>query len=135
MDDRPTERIIEQRLRNRAIEALDLLARGNEGVRAVGNAEYVNSFFDTIDDDVPWHWRDWSTFTPTEVNQLDRVQRLLLEACDATPRSCSDEEFIESGWPERVKPVAASALKLMRERGLFSEDREEDSPSGPELPG
>ncbi|RKQ88227.1 hypothetical protein C8N24_6269 [Solirubrobacter pauli] len=131
MDDRPSERVIEQRLRNRAIESLDLLAEGNDGVRSVGHAEYVNVFFDTIDDEAPWQWRDWSTFTPVEVHELDRVQRLLLEACAATPRICSDEEFIESGWPERIKPVAAGALKLMRERGLFREDREEDSPSGP----
>jgi hypothetical protein len=129
VDDRPSERIIEQRLRNRAMEALELLAKGDDGVRAMGNADYVNGFFDTVDDDSPWDWRDWSTFTPPEVEELDRMQGVLREACAATPKVCSDDDFISSGWPGRIKPVAASALELMRRRGLFREDLEEDSPS------
>src|SRR5690348_17843672 len=99
--ERPSERVVEQRLRNRAIEALDMLARGDAGVRCVGNAEYVNQFFDTIDDDSPWRWREWSTFTAAEVIALDTVQQLLLDACAATPQLQSDDDFIASGWPER----------------------------------
>ncbi|WP_225726539.1 MULTISPECIES: hypothetical protein [unclassified Nocardia] len=108
------------------MEALEILAEGDEGVRTWGNAEYVNEFFDTIDDDAPWRWRESSTFTPAEVTVLDRVQRVLLDACAATPRICSDAEFIASGWPGRIKPVAVAALELMRARGRF---REEDEPS------
>jgi len=128
MDEGPSERIIEQRLRNRAIEALGVLAEGDVGVRAVGTGDYVNGFFDVIDDDVSSEWRNWSTLTPAEVSELDRVQQLLLDPCARTPQVCSDDEFIASGWPERVKPVAAGAVALMRQRGLFHEDREEESP-------
>jgi hypothetical protein len=127
--DQPSERLVQQRLRNRAMEALEALADGADGVRSVGNAEYVNEFFDTIDDRVPWRWREWSTFTPDEVTALDMVHRLLLSACVATPKVCSDDEFIASGWPERIKPAASAALTLMRARGRFSEDRDEESPS------
>ncbi|WP_409495977.1 hypothetical protein [Amycolatopsis sp. cmx-11-12] len=95
----------------------------------MGNGEYVNQFFDTIDDDAPWQWRKWSTFTSAEVAALDKVLRTLLDACAATPRVCADDEFIASGWPGRVKPIAATALALMRARGRFREDHEEDSPS------
>lgn len=126
---RPSERLVQQRLRNRAIDALEVLAGGDEGVRAAGTGEYVNQFFDTIDDDSPWHWREWSTFTAAEVTALDSVQRVLLEACAATPQICPDDEFVASGWPERIKPVANAALDLMRRRGRFREDREEASPS------
>lgn len=129
MDDRPSERIIEQRLRNRAIEALGVLAEGDVGVRAVGNVDYINGFFDLIDDDVSSEWRNWSTLTSAEVSALDKVQRLLLEACVGTPQVCSDDEFIASRWPARIRPVAAEALALMRPRGSFHEDREEESPS------
>lgn len=129
MDDQPSQRIIEQRLRNRAIEALDVLAQGEAGVRVVGNAEYVNQFFDTIDDSAPWKWREWSTFTPAEVIKLDAVQQLLLEACSETPQICSDDEFVASGWPGRISPAAAEAAASMRLRGLFREDHEEASPS------
>lgn len=108
---------------------METLADGVEGVHAVGNAEYINQFFDIIDDDVPWQWREWSTFTPAEVTVLDRVRRVLLDTCAATPRVCSDDEFIASGWLAHIKPVAATALELMRARGRYREDREEDSPS------
>jgi hypothetical protein len=96
MEDRPSERLIDQRLRNRAIEALAILAKGEDGIRAVGNSEYVNHFFDTIDDGVSWRWRDISTFTPAEVDALASVQGLLLDACAATPQICSDDEFIDA---------------------------------------
>lgn len=125
--DRPSERVVLQRLRNRAIEALETLARGAQGVLVAGNSEYVNQFFDTIDDDA--RWREWSTFTSAEVAALDEVQRVLLDACAATPRVCSDGEFIASGWIERITPVATRALELMRARGRYREDRAEGSPS------
>ncbi len=127
--DQPSERVVQQRLRNRAMEALETLADGENGVRALGNAEYVNQFFDTIDDDVPWRWREWSTFTAGEVTALDNVQRALLDACAATPQVCSDEEFIASRWPGRIKPVASTALALMQARGRYREDRDEELPS------
>jgi hypothetical protein len=128
-EDLPSERLVQQRLRNRAIEALEVLAGGDRGVRAVGTGEYVEQFFDTIDDNSPWRWREWSSFTAAEVSALDTVQQVLLDACAATPHSRSDEEFIASGWPERIKPVATAALDLMRRRGRFREDREEGSPT------
>ena len=40
------------------------------------------------------------------------------------------EEIIQTGWPERVAPTAKRALDLMLARGRFSEDEEEDEPSG-----
>ncbi|MFC9872928.1 hypothetical protein [Nocardia salmonicida] len=127
--DRPSERVVEQRLRNRAIEALETLAQGDEGVRQWGYGDYINEFFDTVDDDGAWRWREWSTFTPAEVTALDKVQRALVDACAATPRISSDEEFVASGWPRRIEPVAAAALELMQSRGRYREDRVEDVPS------
>jgi hypothetical protein len=56
-EDWPSERLVQQRLRNRAIEVLEVLAGGDRGVRAVGTGEYVEQFSDTIDDDSPWRRR------------------------------------------------------------------------------
>ena len=94
---------MEQRLRNRALEALVILSDGDEGVRSVGVGEYVNQFFDMIDDDSPWHWREWSCFTSQEVEAVDLVQQLLKAACKATPQKLTDDEFIGSGWPASRK--------------------------------
>ncbi|MGS2620044.1 hypothetical protein ACVCAH_37080 [Micromonospora sp. LZ34] len=130
--DGPSHRLIEQRLRNRAMEALETLSKGDYGVREVGSVEYVEQFFDTIDDDAPWRWRDWTCFTPREVRALAEVQRLLTAACDATPEIQTDNEFITSGWPARIQPSAREALEEMRARGRFREDVEKERPS---LPG
>jgi hypothetical protein len=129
VDDRPSERLVDQRVRNRVMEVLEPLAEGDEGVRSRGNAEYVNGFFDFIDDKAPGDWRTMSTLVPAEVAALDEIQRLLLDAVAATGQICSDDDFIASGWPERIRPVAAEALNLMRRRGRFSEDHEEETPS------
>lgn len=127
--ERPSERLVEQRLRNRVMEALVALSEGNAGVRSVGIGEYVEQFFDIVDDDIPWHWREWSCFTPEEVERLDAVHGLLKAACVATPRIDTDDGFIASGWPDRVQPAARSALDAMQARGRFREDVEEEIPS------
>ena len=127
--DEPSKRLVQQRMRNRAIEALDTLAEGDDGVRAVGVVEYVEEFFDVIDDRAPWHWKEWSTFIPAEVTVIDRVQQLLLEACAATRGALEAEEFISTGWPTRIQAPATEAAALMRGRGRFREDVEEDQPS------
>jgi hypothetical protein len=101
------------------MEVLEPLAEGDEGVRSRGNVDYVNGFFDFIDDETPWDWRTNSTLVPAEVAALDEIQRLLLDAVAATGKICSDDDFIASGWPERIRPVAAEALSLMRRRGRF----------------
>ncbi len=116
------------------MEALVALTEGDRGVRRVGVGEYVNQFFDVIDDDAPWHWREWSCFTPQEVEAVGQVQRLLKDACESTPQTLVDDEFISSGWPARGQPAAAEALNLMRARGRFREDAEEEIPSGTERP-
>lgn len=36
--------------------------------------EYVEEFFDVINDRAPWHWQEWSCFTPDEVRALNVVQ-------------------------------------------------------------
>ena len=116
-------------MRNRVMEALVALSEGDSGVRSVGVGEYVNQFFDMIDDDIPWHWRDWSCFTPEEVERLDAIQGLLKAACAATPRIDTDDDFIASGWPDRIQPAARMALDVMQARGRFREDVEEETPS------
>jgi hypothetical protein len=128
--DRPSERLVEQRMRNRAIEALVALSEGDDGVRSVGVGEYVEQFFDIINDDIPWHWRAWSCFTSQEVERLDAVHGLLVAACDATPYITTDDDaFIASGWPSKIQPAARAALAVMQARGRFREDAEEEVPS------
>src|ERR1043165_2244074 len=47
-EEQPSKLIIGQRIRNRIMEALAILADGNEGVRAVEPTEYFESFYDWV---------------------------------------------------------------------------------------
>lgn len=124
----PSKRVVDQRLRNRVIEALEVLADGDDGVRTTGAVDYVECFFDIVDDRSP-KWREVSAYTEAETAELQSVHDLLVEACDSTDKMICDDDFIASGWPERIQPVAAQALSLLLGRGRFSEENEEASPS------
>lgn len=123
-----SERLADQRIRNRVIECLEYLAEGDDGIRALGHVEYFESFFDWVDDDRPWDWRDNSAYTAEEIGSVNLVLAALLQAVAET-REMDTEETVDSGWPRRIAPIAESALELMVHRGRFDEDREEPGPS------
>jgi hypothetical protein len=95
-------------------------------VRRVWPTEYFESFYDSIphrdDGGIPAN----SAVTADEGASLLELSGVLDDACDATPANMTAEEFIATGWPKRIQPVALKALKLMRGRGRFSEEKEED---------
>jgi hypothetical protein len=120
-------RLIEQRMRNRVMEVLEMLADGAACVRFAGASEYFEMFFDWVDD--RRDWRTWSSFTAGEVEGLARVHGLMEAAARATPQHLSDDELIASGWPGQIQPVATEVLQATRARGRFREDAEETEPS------
>lgn len=120
----PSERIIEQRVRNRVMEAVEVLADGDDGVRTVGDCCYYNYFFDFIDDDITATWRDLSTLTPAEVRQLESLHDLLKMSLQTTNAMDADE-LIASGWPVRIAAVARRTLETMQTRGRYDEESEE----------
>jgi hypothetical protein len=131
-DEYPTERVVLQRMRNRAIEAVQLLAEGDAGVRSVGANEWINQFFDIVDDDSPGQWRSWSVWTREEVMRLGELHDLVLEVCRQTPQVLDDDMFVAAGWPSTIAPAARAAETVLRARGRFSEDAEETEPPHPE---
>jgi hypothetical protein len=131
MAETPSQRIIDQRVRNRTIDALEPLAGGNWGARTVGAVEYVEMFLDVVSEGPEsWpRWQDNPTYTEGEVAALTKVHDLLVQACEATAPIRDDQQFVASGWPRRIQPDAAEALALMLRRGRFSEDQEEEEPA------
>lgn len=127
-----SSRLLDQRLRNRVIDALETLADGVDGLFSAGGVEYFNQFFDFIDevdDTLPYDWRALSTYTAAEVRTLEAVLSVMLEALAGTEGFETDHEIAASGWPERVQPIACEALTVMLERGRFDEHHEEREPS------
>ncbi|MEG3143070.1 hypothetical protein U1839_00255 [Sphingomonas sp. RT2P30] len=126
MNDIPSERVVDQRIRNRIMEAVDTLALGRAGVREVGADDYFEYFYDWVRDGVP---NDNSAMTDQERTGLANLGRLVNIACDATRPIHDDEELIATGWPDRLAPEAQTVLALFNERGRFPEDDEHHEPA------
>ena len=125
MDENPSERLIDQRVRNRIMEAVHTIADGEEGVRREWPGEYFESFYTWIPHHNDGDMQPNSAISPEERTGLLELSAILDEACDATPKIMSADEFIDTGWPKRMQPTAQKVLRLMLARGRFSEHREE----------
>ena len=130
-ESRPSDRVIDQRVRNRIMEVLLGLTDGNEEIEQWGPGEYFEGFYDWIPHRGDGGMRPNSAITAEERALLVQVSNLLDDACDATPRDVTTDALIASGWPERIRPVAQRALSVMLQRGRFDEEHEEQEPSSP----
>ena len=129
MEEQPSDRLVHQRIRNRIMEVVETLADGDDGVLREWPHEYFESFYDWIPHRAHGEMPSISTVSADERVLLIDVSRILDDACDATPKNMTADELIATGWPKRIQPMAQKALYLMRDRGRFSEEQEEDTPS------
>ncbi|KAF5887193.1 MULTISPECIES: hypothetical protein [Rhizobium] len=128
MDEEISDRVIEQRLRNRVIDAIEVLARGNEGLIEVNYNEFFLAFYDCWDNGRLIRWPN-NAFTDEEEQTVNDLGGMLEGITTETLHFQSEAEYIQSGCAERIKPVAQQALKLFLTRGRFSEDCEELTPA------
>lgn len=128
MADQPSERIIDQRIRNRIMEAIHTLAEGNDGVQKVWPDEYFESLYTWIPHRDDGAMPPNSVIPADEREQLQAVSFILDDACDATPAIMTADEFIATGWPAEIQPIAQAALNIMTARGRYSEQTEEVEP-------
>ena len=130
-DEKPSERLVAQRVRNRIMEELWGLSKGNIGVQNEGPVEWFETFFDWFPYEGEPHW--YPVMTPEEENSVRTVCKLMQLAINdpSIPEEPGVEEVTASGWPERIAPFAKQALDVMLVRGRFSEDKEEEEPSTP----
>lgn len=130
-EEKPSERLVEQRVRNRIMEEIWGLSEGDSGVATSGPTEWFETFFDWF----PYTGEpDWyPAMTAEEASAVREVCKLMQRAIADTDISKHPtvEDIIRTGWPERIAPTAKRALDLMLERGRFSEDEEEEEPSSP----
>jgi hypothetical protein len=127
----PSERLVEQRVRNRIMEEFWGLSRGDLGVTEAGPTEWFECFFDHF----PYEGEPdyYPAMTLEETEAVREVCKLMQQAIadSSIPKSPSVEDVCRSGWPQRIAPVAKHALDLMLRRGRFSEEVEETKPSSP----
>jgi len=118
-----SERLVDQRLRNRVMEALWWLEEGPDGR---GADEYIEQFYDQMDGDAP---RSNSAMNEEEAGAVAHVCRLMNQLCDETPQDVSEEDLVRTGWLSRIQSEARNALAVFLKRGRFIEDIEAAKPS------
>lgn len=128
MIEEPSERLIEQRVRSRIYEILEILADCDAGVDLVG----IRGYFDLFEDYVhrPSIEAGTSALSKDERVVVLEIAEFLEAACETNP-DFTKAEFIESDWPGKIAPTAREALALFLRRGLFSEKVEEVEPGQP----
>ncbi len=93
--------------------------------------EHFESFFDVF----PCEGQPYpnEALTEEERTALTNVHALVKQAYDGLPHIkrhyATWDEYVATGWPQHIEPVAEGALKLMLKRGRFSEEQEEEAPS------
>jgi len=113
-------RIVEQRLRNRIIEALEHLALGDAAVTQTGFAEYFEGCFDFA----PYEGQPErnSALSENEVARFSSILTLMRQACGETPSRMPGKDFIHTGWPTKIAVAASECLAVFARRGRLSED-------------
>jgi hypothetical protein len=128
MTEEPSDMLIEQRIRNRIYEILEILAGCDEG-DALVDLVGINGYFNLFEDFVhrPSIESGMSALSKDERAIVLEIAHFLEVAGEATP-DFTKAEFIASGWPEQIGPKARDARALFLIRGLFSEEFEEVEP-------
>lgn len=125
--DERSQRVWDQLKRNRILDQMADLARGNARVRRIGPWDYFNEFFDWFPSEGPWEPNP--SMSADEVEACREVLAAMQAASAATPKRVGLDELVETGWPERIRPLAERAARILLARGRFDEDREEAEPS------
>ncbi|MDF3215004.1 hypothetical protein EN962_16435 [Mesorhizobium sp. M7A.F.Ca.CA.001.09.2.1] len=128
MAEEPSERLIEQRIRNRIYEILEILTDCDDGVDLVGIKGYFYLFEDFLHR--PSIEAGTSALSKDERAIVLEIAEFL-EAASETNPDFTKAEFIDSGWPGKIAPTAREARTLFLRRGLFSEKVEELEPGQP----
>lgn len=129
--EKPSERLVAQRVRNRIMEELSGLARGDAEVAKAAPVEWFEAFFDWFPyEGEPASYPAMTAEEATAVRTVCKLMQLAI-ADAAIPKNPTVEQITSSGWPNRIAPFAQKALDLMLARGRFSEEVEEEEPSTP----
>jgi hypothetical protein len=128
-DATPTERLVLQRIRNRMIETLEMLAsfeeqRAYEKQVAIVNVPYelINSWEDCMDGPSPSHFID-PVFTNEERSAITAFHSEWDLAASALPDKNAPLSVVQAApyW-NRLRDASAKALVTFQKRGRLSEE-------------
>lgn len=121
----PSRQVVEQRIRNRIIEYLEMLCRYHLDPPPWDLNETVNQWEDWVQSPAGADQFKSPTYSPTERKLLLEVDRALSAFCGVTPTAICDGDMALQG-PEWTALIAAAgrALQEFSLRGRLSEDAE-----------
>lgn len=128
----PSDRLVEQRIRNRIIEYLDLAASYEAQVEYQAAVPFVTVAYEVINqwhDSVPGDPRDVAcnvgVFAADEVRAMCDFQAVLDGVADAVPNDYPPLADVQSlpAWGE-LRRAASTAGEVFAVRGKLSEDQE-----------
>ena len=128
MDAEVSDRLLKQRVRNRIMEELSILAGGTDELRQMG-WEYLMCLLDWFPNASELN-PAVGIMLPDEREGVAEVLRMVVSFAADAPRGATTDELIRLGRAEEIAPVAKRTLALLNVRGRFDEEHEEDEPSG-----
>lgn len=129
---RPSKRLVDQRVRNRIMDALSLLAEGGSASHGMRQDDAFEFFYDWVDDAGPgltWPKSAPGTMTHREVDAVSAVLSVINAAAKELNNIECRDFGVRSGFQDHVSHIAQEALDLMLARGCFDEEKEEGEPS------
>lgn len=131
-DDKPSDRVVSQRVRDRIIEYLELVSSFDAQVAYQRRApsvnvptEVINQWEDRYNADRP-EWCSPPVYTKAEARALANSHAELIAVCDETGDLNEPiEEVVQFPAWSRLRDEARSALSVLSRRGRFSEDVED----------
>lgn len=130
--EQPSARLVEQRIRNRVIEYLELAASFEEQQRYERNVpiayvpgEVINQWEDNFPRGLQRDLAQTDVFSPDEVAALREVEPTWVAACRAMPDDYPTLPAVQAlpAW-QALRGAASSALAVFERRGRLSEDEE-----------
>jgi hypothetical protein len=129
----PSRRVVDQRIRNRVIDYLELVASFADQVEYARTVPFVHVPYEVIN-----QWEDWvitdpsrdseisDVFTADEVATLGRFHETWEATVDAVPDEYPSLAVVQvlPEW-ERLRRDAESALTVLMRRGKMPEDHED----------
>lgn len=127
MRDKPSKRVVDQRIRNNIIDSLEFFCRRADAVHQIGIVEYFESFFDDFAyrDEPSDTLKINTAISPDEAPLIAEVYRVVREASSQTSDRMSHDDFVRTGWPDRIADVSERALIVLNKRGKLSDEAEE----------
>jgi len=117
-----SDKLLQQRLRNRIMEVLDGFA-DEETIEAVGTDELIEQWYDYMDEKRMYFYSQ-PVFSHDELNALKRFHYLLESTYLTIPTTWSLKDLVTNKYWSTLVATAREELLVFQQRGFLDEEHE-----------